>query len=72
MRLTYTGGWADASALPSDFTWYAQALAWLSYQRRSAPMDSTAMPELGIVINPGVWPADIRQGLGRYKKVVPA
>jgi hypothetical protein len=72
VRLTYQGGYANVEALPSDLAWCAQALSWLTYQRRSAPMDSTAMPELGIVINPGVWPADIRQTLNRYKKVTPA
>ena len=72
IQLTYQGGYADAAALPSDLAWVARALSWLTFQRRSAPMDATAMPELGIVINPGVWPADIRQTLGHYKKVVPA
>jgi hypothetical protein len=72
VRLTYQGGYANAAALPHELAWCARALSWLTFQRRSAPMDATAMPELGVVINPGVWPADIRQTLNRYVKVVPA
>lgn len=71
VRMTYSGGYANRNTLPSDLAWYAQALSWLTYQRRSAPMDATAMPELGIVIRPGAWPVDIRQGLNRYVKVTP-
>lgn len=70
VKATYTAGYADLAAVPRDLRWAAQALAWLAYQRRSAPMNSTAMPELGIVINPGAWPPDIKQILNRYLKVV--
>lgn len=71
VRLSYDGGYASRQALPNDLRWAAQALSWLTYQRRSAPMDTTAMPELGVVIRPGTWPDDIRQLLNRYKKVTP-
>lgn len=70
VQMSYSGGYADLTALPSDLRWYATALSWLTYQRRTAPMDRTAIPELGVVINPGAWPVDIRQGLRRYMKVV--
>jgi hypothetical protein len=70
VRMSYTGGYASQAVLPSDLAWYASALAWLTYQRRSAPMDVTAVPEMGIVIRPGAWPVDIKQGLQEYVKVV--
>lgn len=72
VRLSYTGGYADLAALPKDLAWYATQLSWFTYQRRSAPMERTAVPELGVLIIPGQWPADIRNGLNRYKKVTPS
>ncbi len=71
VKLSYVGGYASPSALPADLSWAAAALSWLTYQRRSAPMDVTAMPELGVVVNPGMWPHDIKQLLNRHKKVTP-
>lgn len=72
IKLSYVGGYVSAAAMPDDLVDAAIALSWLSYQRRSAPMDTTAMPELGIVIRPGAWPDDIRMTLNRYRKVTPA
>lgn len=72
VRLSYVGGYASPDDMPADLVWAAAALSWLTFQRRSAPMDTTAMPELGIVVRPGIWPDDIKALLNRYKKVTPA
>lgn len=72
VRLSYSGGYADLAALPADLRWAAQALAWFEYKRREATQDQTAIPELGIITIPGQWPANVRQILDDYTKVVPA
>jgi hypothetical protein len=72
VRLSYTGGYADRDALPDDLAWAARAAAWYEFQRRSAPLDKTAMPSMGIVVIPGDWPKHITERLQRYVKVTPA
>ena len=56
MRLSYSGGWT-ASTIPTDFSYAATALCWWLYQKRSAPMERTAIPEMGILVIPGKWPS---------------
>lgn len=70
VRMSYTGGYADISALPDDLRGAAYQLCWYEFQRRSATQDQTAIPELGITIIPGSWPANIRRTLDHYRKVI--
>lgn len=71
VQLSYTGGYANRAALPDDLAWAARAVAWYEYQRRSAPLDQTAMPSMGIVVIPGDWPRHITSKLTDYVKVTP-
>ena len=71
MRLTYTGGYANLAALPNDFEWAMRALCWWAYQKRSAPADRTAIPEMGIVIVPSNWPPHIKGMFKPYVRQVP-
>lgn len=72
VRMSYTGGYADLAALPADLRLAATGVAWHEYQRRSAPMDKTAMPSMGIVVIPGDWPPHITSKLAPFCKVIPA
>lgn len=69
VRASYVGGYANLDALPQDLRLAAIAATWYEYTRRSAMQDTTAMPEMGIVIVPGDWPKNIRQLLADYAKV---
>ena len=71
MRLTFTGGWANLAAVPSDFEWAMRALCWWAYQKRSAPIDATAIPEFGQLIIPSNWPGHIKQMFRNYLRQVP-
>ena len=71
MRLSYSGGWADLAAVPQDFEWAMRALCWWAYQKRSAPGDTTAIPELGVLIVPGNWPNYVRDMFKNYVRWVP-
>jgi hypothetical protein len=71
MRLTYTGGYANLAALPADFEWAMRALCWWAYQKRSAPQDKTAIPDLGVLIIPGNWPPHIKGMFKSYVRQVP-
>lgn len=70
VRMSYEGGYADLASLPEDLRGAARGLAWYEFQRRSAPMDQSAIPELGVVIIPGNWPANYRRVLDDYRKVI--
>ena len=67
VRMSYQGGWADLETFPDELRGAARELAWWTFQRRSAPMDQTALPDLGVLIIPGSWPANIRRTLDNYK-----
>ena len=69
VQLSYTGGWASSDALPDEFATAATALAWWLYQKRSAPQEKTAIPELGVLIIPGNWPGWLRDMLAPYVRV---
>jgi hypothetical protein len=71
MRLSYTGGYADLAALPADFVWAMDALCGWSYQKRSAPIDRTAIPEFGMIIPSNNWPSHIKQMFKNYIRQVP-
>jgi hypothetical protein len=71
MRLSYVGGYADLAALPADFEWAMRSLCWWAYQKRSAPQDKTAIPDLGVLIIPGDWPPHIKAMFGYYVRQVP-
>lgn len=71
VRLSYTGGYASRDELPADLRWAARAVAWYEYQRRSAPLDKTAIQSMGIVVIPGDWPKHITSRLAPYAKVTP-
>ncbi len=71
MRLTYTGGWATLGAVPPEFEWGCRRACWIEYKKRDqADMGRTAIPELGVVITPGEWPADLKRDFANYKRVV--
>ena len=70
MRVSYSGGWANLAALPDDFEWAMRALCWWAYQKRSAPNDTTAIPDLGVLIIPGSWPPYIREMFRNYVRQV--
>ena len=72
VRMSYVGGYADRAAMPADLKLAAQAASWYEYTRRSAPQDKTAIPEMGVVITPGQWPANILRILDDYMKMVRA
>lgn len=71
MRLSYTGGWADLAAVPDDFKLAMDMLCWWAYQKRSAPIDRTAIPEMGMLIIPSNWPGHIKQMFRSYVRQVP-
>lgn len=71
MRLSFTGGWANLAAVPSDFSWAMDALCAWAYQKRTAPIDRAASPEFGVIIIPSNWPGHIKQMFRNYVKQVP-
>lgn len=71
VRLSYTGGWANLAAVPTDFEWAMRSLCWWAYQKRSAPSDRTAIPDLGVLIIPGNWPPHIKTMFKPYVRWVP-
>lgn len=71
MRLTYTGGWASLNDVPSAFELGARRACVIEYKKRDqADMGKTAIPELGVVITPSAWPADIKRIFESYRRVV--
>lgn len=71
LRLTFTGGWADLSAVPPDFEYAARRAVWIEYKKREqGDMGKTAIPDLGIVILPASWPADLKRMFATYQRVV--
>jgi hypothetical protein len=71
LRLSYVGGWADMNAVPADFEWAVRSLCWWAYQKRSAPIDATAFPDVGMVVVPQAWPPHIKAMLRSYVRAVP-
>lgn len=70
MRLTYTGGYANLAALPSDLSWAMDALCGWAYQKRSGPIDATAAPAFGQLFLPSNWPGHIKTMLSNYRRWV--
>jgi hypothetical protein len=70
MRVSYSGGYANLAALPLDFEWAMRGLCWWAYQKRSAPTESTAIPDLGVLIIPGTWPQHLKQAFRPYTRQV--
>lgn len=64
--MTYAGGWATLADVPDDFQYAIQRFTWFSYQQRSAPMQTTAVPELGMITLPAAVPPDVMDVLKRY------
>ena len=71
LRLSYTGGWTSLAAVPPDFEWAMRALCWWAYQKRSAPSEKTAIPELGVLIIPQAWPLNVKAMFKNYVRQVP-
>jgi len=67
-QLTYTGGWANLAAVPADFELLVRRLVWWAYKKKDAPVEKIGMPDMGILITPTDWPADIRRGLDYYTR----
>ena len=57
---------ANLAAVPEDFHLATTRLAWFTYQQRAAPMNSTAVPELGIITLPASIQPDILDVYKRY------
>lgn len=71
LRLSFTGGWATLDDVPEAFEYGCRRACWMEYKKRDqAEMGKTAIPELGVVITPGAWPADIKRVFENYKRVV--
>lgn len=64
--LSYSGGWSTLADVPDDFQLAVQRFAWYVYQQRATPMNSTAVPELGIITLPAAIQPDIMDVLKRY------
>lgn len=64
--VSYTGGWLTLLEVPEDFQWAIQQWAWFVYKRREAPLERTAIPELGIITVPGTIPVEVTDTLRRY------
>lgn len=63
---SYTGGWTTLADVPEDFQFAMQRFTWFAYQQRSAPMQATAVPELGMITLPAAVPPDVMDVLKRY------
>jgi len=64
--VSYTAGWASLADIPEDFHLAVTQLAWYTYQQRAAPMNATAVPELGIITLPASIQPYIKDVLNRY------
>jgi hypothetical protein len=64
--VSYTAGWASLASIPDDFHLAVTQLAWYTYQQRAAPMNATAVPELGIITLPASIQPYIKDVLNRY------
>jgi hypothetical protein len=71
IQMSYTGGWATLQDVPADFEWACRRLCWWAYQKRSAPIDKTAFPAMGMVVIPSSWPADLKLMLRNYVRQLP-
>jgi hypothetical protein len=69
IKASYTGGWTY-SQLPSDFQYAVTSLCWWMYQKRSAPTEKSAIPEMGLLIIPGNWPNWVRDLLQPFVRVI--
>lgn len=71
MRLTFVGGWATLGDVPADFELGARRACVIEYKKRDlADMGKTAIPELGVVVVPSAWPADLKRVFASYQRVV--
>jgi len=80
LQLTYVGGYTAwgttpgvgiAPPIPDDLEGACKRLVWWTYKKRDAPMDKTAIPELGVVTVPGGWPAEVMDTLKQYTWSLP-
>lgn len=70
MKVSFTGGWASLSEVPADFEYACRRLCWMEYKKRDqADQGKTAIPQLGVIVTPGAWPADVRRAFSGYKRV---
>lgn len=67
VQVNLAGGYTDASTLPPDLEFACRRLVWWAYKQKSAPMDRTAIPELGQIIIPGSWPSDVKTLLDPFR-----
>lgn len=72
LKLSYTSGYADRTALPADLAWYATLAAASEYKKREAAGgDQVAIPSLGTVTTPRDWPPHVTRGLAAYVRELP-
>lgn len=66
LKATCAGGWAALNAVPLDFRLATEMYSWFTYQKRAAPMQTTAVPELGIITLPATVQPEIMDTFKRY------
>ncbi len=64
--MSYTGGWTTLADVPEEFQFAVKRFTWFAYQQRAAPMQTTAVPELGVITLPAAVPPDVMDVLKRY------
>jgi hypothetical protein len=71
VRLSYTGGWANLAAVPSDLEWAMRTICWWEYKKREAPISTMGNPAMGVVIVPASWPDHIREKFRPFIRQLP-
>lgn len=66
LKATCAGGWATLNAVPYDFNLAATQYTWFVFKKREAPMQTTAVPELGIITLPAAVQPEIMDTFKRY------
>lgn len=69
--ITISGKWAYSEEAPLDIVHACIRLAAYFYRQKDAQTyDTTASFELGILTIPKGWPADVKEALSRYRRIV--
>ena len=66
LKATCAGGWPTLADIPKDFKLAAQMYAWFVFKKREAPMQTTAVSEMGIITLPATVQPEIMDTFKRY------
>lgn len=66
LKATCAGGWSTLNDVPEDFKLATTMYAWFVFKKREAPMQTTAVPELGIITLPATVQPEIMDTFKRY------